>query len=176
MTQSAGVSRNTMHPLAMGWLLETALLNIRRDGRGASQDEAPSRGWTPVPLAAIVLVGALVIVSIAIGVTPAAGWVAFGVSLVTAVTGCALVLVARKRGLRALAWVGGGIAILAAWTVIATAGIFSPDTERWIAFGSGLGYFVEALGALGVYELASSRVVHVLEVREDPRTRLARGL
>ena len=119
----------------------------------------------PIALLAIVLVGALVVVAIAVGVASAAPWVAFGISLATAVAGIGLALVARRGP---LVWIGAGIAGLAGWTVIATTGIFSTGTARWIAFGSGLGYFFAALGAIGIHGASPARVVHVLEVRGDP--------
>jgi hypothetical protein len=122
----------------------------------------------PPILSVAVLVGAFIVVAIAIGVAHAAAWVGFGISLATALAGVILVAVARRHRLRALAWVGSAITGLAGWTVVATAGIFSAGTERWIAFASGLGYIVAALGALGIHEASSSRVVHVLEVRGDP--------
>lgn len=158
----------------MGWLVQTALLNLRPQA-GSLPDSGPYTvgarpalvAMAPALLSIVVLVGAVVVVAVAIGVAEAAAWVAFGVSIATVVAGVTLALVARRQRRLALAFLGILIAGLAAWTVIATAGVFGDEVTRWIAFGSGVGYIVAAIGALGVHELNPARVVHVLEVRGD---------
>jgi hypothetical protein len=64
------------------------------------------------------------------------------------------------RMLPALAALGG------AWEILATVGIFSPGTERWLAFANGCGILALALGALTLHELTTERVVHSLKVAE----------
>jgi hypothetical protein len=153
---------------AMGWVAKTAWLTLR----SLASSPRPRRRFThsaaPVLLAILVLVGAIVDVAIAIGVAAAVAWVAFGISIATAVAGVALALVARGQQRQLLTWLGAVLAGLAGWTVIATAGVFSAAVERWIAFGSGIGYIAAAIGMIGLHELNPPRIVHVLEVRGDP--------
>lgn len=149
----------------MGWLGQTAWLTLHTCPPRTRRRESWLDGPAPALLSIVVLVGAFVVVAIAIGVSTAAAWVAFGISIVTAMAGVALAIVALRQQRRVIAWLGALLTGLATWTVIATAGFFSVAVERWIAFGSGIGYAIAAVGALGVHELNPARVVHVLEVR-----------
>jgi predicted membrane channel-forming protein YqfA (hemolysin III family) len=153
----------------VGWLARTAWLTLTWHASSPRRRDQWTHGAAPALLAIVVLVGAIIVVAIAIGVASAAAWVAFGISIATAAAGIALAVVARLQRRRVLAWFGALIAGLAGWTVIATTGLFSEAVARWIAFGSGIGYIVAALGALGVHELSPPRMVHVLEVRGEPR-------
>jgi hypothetical protein len=59
--------------------------------------------------------------------------------------------------------------IVAAWTMVATAGVFSDFTARWLAFGSGAAIALLALIALTLHQTRRKRIVHALEPRANDR-------
>ena len=97
----------------------------------------------------------------------------FAVSIGVAAIGLAMVYFAvtgdRKAGPAVL---GALTALIAAWTIVATAGTFADDTARWFVFASGLGHAGLALVSLILHELTTERVVHHLEVEGRRRTRV----
>lgn len=97
----------------------------------------------------------------------------FAVSIGVAVIGLAMVYLAvrgeRKIGPGVL---GALTALLAAWTIVATAGTFPDDTARWLVFASGLGHVGLSLISLIVHELTTERIVHHLEVEGRGRRRM----
>src|SRR5262245_65778622 len=50
-------------------------------------------------------------------------------------------------------------AALAAWTVLATTGIFDDETARWLVFASGLGHVALALAGVITHEAITGRAV-----------------
>ncbi len=139
------------------------MLQLSRTRVGVS---APRRAqWAPAALALVAMLSGVVVVTMGVGLPLAARWIGLGVSVIVAGTGIGLVVLTHRQRRVVFAAAGWAIIALAAWTIVASAVPFDPDTARWVVVGSGIGYIVEATVALIAHELSPNRVVHVLEVR-----------
>lgn len=148
------------------WLALTARPRLPTRRRRHPETTGPGRPVESLLAIASLLAGFLVVVStIAFGGDTALA-VALGLSVAVLLEAIGMTAVWWRRRRHWLAWIGAGVAVLAVWTVVATAGTFDVGTARWIAFASGLGYSLYALTALLQQLLSSDRVVHVLEIRE----------
>lgn len=63
-------------------------------------------------------------------------------------------------------------ALVAGWAVFATSGVYSDFTAKWHAFAAGGALLVLGLVAQGLHEARTERVVHSLQVGEEPRERV----
>lgn len=68
--------------------------------------------------------------------------------------------------------IGGAIAAVSAWTVVASQ-VFSQSTVDDLAFASAIAVGILAIAGLTAHELRAERVVHSLEVREGQGERPA---
>jgi hypothetical protein len=66
--------------------------------------------------------------------------------------------------------IGSAIALVSAWTVVASQ-VFSESTVNDLTFASALAVGVLAIAGLTAHELGAERVVHSLEVHEGERDR-----
>src|SRR5918996_2925861 len=81
----------------------------------------------------------------------------FGVSIAVVLVGLAMAYFGYTGGQRPEEKLGLGLlglltAVLAAWTIIATAGVFPDDTARWLMFASGLGHVALAVAGIISHE------------------------
>jgi hypothetical protein len=113
----------------------------------------------------LALAGGFMVVETQAFAPPTAVKIAFAVAI--AVTLLALVAVREgaRRDARAFIWLPGAGVVLGGWTIVAM-NVFATPTEKWLAFGGGLGILGLALAALTLHELSTERVVHSFEVRE----------
>ena len=96
--------------------------------------------------------------------------IGFAMGIVLTLLALGAVAAGRTRERRAFRMFPALAALVGAWEIVATVGIFSPGTERWLAFANGCGILALALGALTLHELTTERVVHSLRVAErEPR-------
>jgi hypothetical protein len=145
----------------LAWLGRTALLAApRRAWR------RPTPHWAPAALALGAMVSGFLIVTLSVGIPALARWIGLGVSIVVFGTGLGLTLVKIRHRRAVFTAAGWALVALSAWTIVASAMPFHPQTARWVVLGSGIGYVVEAIVALVAHELSPGRVIHVLEVRE----------
>jgi hypothetical protein len=75
----------------------------------------------------------------------------------------------RLFGRRLGVWstLGGAMASVAIWEIVEAA-VFRPDVSRWLTLANGLVIAVLSAAGLVVHEVATERVVHVLEVVQRP--------
>lgn len=66
--------------------------------------------------------------------------------------------------------VGGLVAVLGAWTIVASL-VFVPTTAATLGFASALGFVALGVVGLTAHELTTERVVHSLEVEESEGAR-----
>jgi hypothetical protein len=83
--------------------------------------------------------------------------VGFGVSIAVVLVGLAMAYFGYAGGQRPEEKLGLGLlglltAVLAAWTIVATAGTFPDDTARWLVFASGLGHVALAVAGIISHE------------------------
>jgi hypothetical protein len=90
--------------------------------------------------------------------------VGLGVSIAAAAVSLAALDEASKRSRRAPQMLAVASFVIAGLTVIGTAGIAGPSTEKWFAFAGGAGILALALVSLTVHEVTTERVVHELEI------------
>ncbi|MGH2990383.1 MAG: hypothetical protein ACRDMA_11070 [Solirubrobacterales bacterium] len=88
--------------------------------------------------------------------------VGFGVSIAVVVFGLAMAYFGYTGSRRPDEKLGLGVlglltAALAAWTVVATTGIFTDDTARWLVFASGLGHVALAVAGIITHEAITGR-------------------
>jgi hypothetical protein len=144
------------------WLLQTAALSapppLRR--RRVLNDPA-------VPILAVVVLfgGCVTTICTAAFSAPTARWIGFGVGIAVLVIALGMHVRAWLHRARFDALASAAVALLAAWTVIATAAL-PAVAGRWIAFADGLGYLALSVAVLVRRVLSAERVTHVLEVRE----------
>ena len=86
----------------------------------------------------------------------------FGISIAVVLVGLAMAYFGYTGSTRPEEQIGLGVlglltAALAAWTVLATTGIFSDDTARWLVFASGLGHVALALAGIITHEAVTGR-------------------
>jgi hypothetical protein len=99
----------------------------------------------------IVAAGGLIVVTSYAFNQAAATWIAFGLSVV-ALTGSVVSLaVAPSSGASRYRAVAVVIGVIAAFTIIASVGVFSGGAQHWIEFGSGVAALVLASLAAGRY-------------------------
>ena len=89
----------------------------------------------------------------------------FAVSIGVLVAGGLMAYIGAGRKRIGFPIIGGLIAVIAAWTVVATL-VFPTTTALWLGFASALAYSGLAIGALVLGELTTERVVHHLRVGE----------
>jgi hypothetical protein len=154
----------------LAWLARTALLAAPRRTR---RRETPH--WAPAALALGAMVSGFLIVTLSVGLPAVARWIGLGVSIVVFATGVGLALLKIHYRRTVFTAAGWALVLLSAWTIVASAVPFDPQTARWVVLGSGIGYVVEAIVALVAHELSPGRVIHVLEVREGTAVSQARG-
>jgi len=90
----------------------------------------------------------------------------FALSIGMVVAGCLMVYVGMQRARIGFPIIGGLVAVIAAWTVVATL-VFPTMTALWLGFASALGYCGLAIGGLALGEVTTERVVHHLRVGEQ---------
>ena len=88
--------------------------------------------------------------------------VGFGVSIAVVLIGSAMAYFGYTGSRRQDEKLGLGLlgvltAALAAWTIIATTGIFPDDTARWLVFASGLGHVALAVVGILTHEAITGR-------------------
>jgi hypothetical protein len=88
--------------------------------------------------------------------------VGFGVSIAVVLVGLAMAYFGYTGPTRPDEKLGLGVlglltAALAAWTVLATTGIFTDDTARWLVFASGLGHVALAVAGIITHEAITGR-------------------
>jgi zinc transporter ZupT len=86
----------------------------------------------------------------------------FGVSIAVILVGLAMAYFGYTGTRRPEEKLGLGVlglltAALAAWTVLATTGIFTDDTARWLVFASGLGHVALAVAGIITHEAIAGR-------------------
>src|SRR5262245_5415239 len=86
----------------------------------------------------------------------------FSISIAVVLLGLAMAYFGYQGGTRPEEQIGLGLlgvltAALAAWTVLATTGIFPDDTARWLVFASGLGHVALALAGVITHEAVAAR-------------------
>jgi hypothetical protein len=85
---------------------------------------------------------------------PAANSIDFGVFI--GITVISLIATAVAPGAKERV-VSLGVALVGAWSILVTAGIFSGSTQRWLAFAGACAVAASAAGAQALYELARER-------------------
>jgi hypothetical protein len=88
--------------------------------------------------------------------------IGFGVSIAVVLVGLAMAYFGYTGRTRPDEQIGLGLlgiltAALAAWTVLATTGIFDNETARWLVFASGLGHVALALAGIITHEAVVGR-------------------
>ncbi|HLI59666.1 MAG TPA: hypothetical protein VKV21_08370 [Solirubrobacteraceae bacterium] len=111
--------------------------------------------------AALTLAGAFTVVASMAWGTPTFMWLMFVAGIVA--VGLSLAAAVPGRGL-AQRSLDGAIAILGAWTIVASL-VFAGATVTWLGFASGIGFVALALAGLALHELRTERVVHAFELR-----------
>jgi hypothetical protein len=86
----------------------------------------------------------------------------FGISIAVVLVGLAMGYLGYTGSRRPDEKLGLGLlgvltAALAAWTVVATTGIFSDETARWLVFASGLGHVALAVAGILTHEAITGR-------------------
>lgn len=86
----------------------------------------------------------------------------FAISIAVVLIGLGMAYIGYTGSSRPDEQIGLGLlgvltAALAAWTVVATTGIFSDDTARWLVFSSGLGHVALALAGIITHEAITAR-------------------
>jgi len=86
----------------------------------------------------------------------------FGISIAVVLVGLAMAYFGYTGHTRPEEQIGLGVlglltAALAAWTVLATTGIFDNETARWLVFASGLGHVALALAGIITHEAVTGR-------------------
>ena len=97
-----------------------------------------SRSYPLATLASVVIGALLVIDTFAFGGS-AEAWIAFGLGV--AALGASLAIGASKRAYAA------GAAVVSAWTILVSRGIFSGATQTWLIFAGGAA--IAAAGVVG---------------------------
>jgi Na+-transporting NADH:ubiquinone oxidoreductase subunit NqrE len=95
--------------------------------------------------------------------------VGLGVSIAAAVISLAALDEASKRSRRVPQMLAVASFVIAGLTVVGTAGIAGPATEKWFAFAGGAGILALALASLTVHEITTERVVHGFEIGDHQR-------
>jgi hypothetical protein len=109
--------------------------------------------------------GLIVVTSFAFN-QAAATWIAFGLSVIALTGSAASLAAAPSSGASRYRAVAGVIAVIAAFTIITSVGVFSGGAQHWIEFGAGV-------AAVGLVALAGGRYVSrlvestVLETRSE---------
>jgi hypothetical protein len=109
-------------------------------------------------LALIIAAGFLVVATQASFSAPTVAWLTFGIAAGLTPLGAYMLI---SRSTIAQRVVGGVVAALGAWTIVASL-VFVPATVVSLGFASALGFV--ALGVIGLtaHELTTERVVHSL--------------
>ncbi len=86
----------------------------------------------------------------------------FGISIAVVLLGLGMAYFGYTGGSQPDEQIGLGLlgvltAALAAWTVVATTGIFPVETARWLVFSSGLGHVALAVAGVITHEAISGR-------------------
>jgi cell division protein FtsW (lipid II flippase) len=95
--------------------------------------------------------GLIVVTSFAFSQS-AATWIALGLSVIALAGAVVSLAVAPSTGASRYRAVAGVIAVIAAFTIITSVGVFSGGAQHWIEFGAGV-------AALGLASLAGARYV-----------------
>lgn len=88
---------------------------------------------------------------------------AFAVSIGVVVAGGLMAYTRRGRAHVGFPIVGGLLAVVGAWTIVATL-VFPTPTALWLGFAGALAYCGLSIGALVLSEVTTERVVHHLRV------------
>ena len=117
----------------------------------------------------IAAAGGLIVVTSFAFDQAAATWIAFGLSVIALAGSMGSLAAAPSRGAARYRAVAGLIAVIAAFTIIASVGVFSGGAQHWIEFGAGV-------AAVGLASLAGGRYVsRLVESPEDSETRSEMG-
>lgn len=114
---------------------------------------------------ALAVAGAFLVVASQAWAAPVFMWIMFGIGIVSLVLSASGALPRRGIGQRGL---DGAIAVLGAWTIIASL-VFAGLTVTWLGFASGCAFVGLALAGLTLHELRTERVVHSFELRSPER-------
>ena len=108
----------------------------------------------------LAVAGAFVVVTTFAFSTSAATSIDFAISIGATLAGLAIA--------RTNIAIGLGTAVLGAWSILVTAGIFSGATQRWLDFAAGVAFAAAGVAAGALAERAQRRALDVVETRKTP--------
>jgi hypothetical protein len=120
---------------------------------------------------ALILGASFLVVATQVFVPDTVVWLTFAISLGVLLVSMGLIF-APKMGIHQRV-VGGVIAALAAWMIVASL-VFAPATVLWLGFGIALAYVGAGVLGLTIHELTTERVVHSLEIERLPAETVSR--
>lgn len=108
---------------------------------------------------ALTLIAGFLIIATQAFLLPVVAWIGFGLSIALLALGAATMLIPPL----AQRVMGGTVAVIATWTIVASL-VFAPATAMWLIFASAIAMTALGVAGLSLHELRTERVVHSLEV------------